>query len=114
MTKEKEVKVLSGWTMLMVLLGLFVIMVFTFLKLISRPTGWEAGLFFLSLLAFIFVAFGFFTLQPNEAKVLVLFGKYKGTVKEDGFHCGPILSSWLNRDPIILFLSESGTSRWRS
>ncbi len=86
MTKEKEVKVLSGWTMLMVLLGLFVIMVFTFLKLISGPTGWEAGFFYFSLLAFIFVAFGFFTLQPNEAKVLVLFGKYKGTVKEDGFH----------------------------
>jgi regulator of protease activity HflC (stomatin/prohibitin superfamily) len=29
---------------------------------------------------------GYFTLQPNEAKVLVLFGKYKGTVSSDGFH----------------------------
>jgi regulator of protease activity HflC (stomatin/prohibitin superfamily) len=29
---------------------------------------------------------GLFTLQPNEAQVLVLFGKYAGTVKEDGFH----------------------------
>ena len=29
---------------------------------------------------------GYFTLQPNEAKVLVLFGKYKGTVSKDGFH----------------------------
>jgi regulator of protease activity HflC (stomatin/prohibitin superfamily) len=29
---------------------------------------------------------GYFTLQPNEAKVLVLFGKYKGTVSTDGFH----------------------------
>jgi regulator of protease activity HflC (stomatin/prohibitin superfamily) len=31
---------------------------------------------------------GFFTLQPNEARVLVLFGEYKGTVREPGFHWG--------------------------
>ena len=29
---------------------------------------------------------GFFTLQPNEARLLVLFGEYKGTVRESGFH----------------------------
>ncbi|MBB6142537.1 regulator of protease activity HflC (stomatin/prohibitin superfamily) [Silvibacterium bohemicum] len=28
---------------------------------------------------------GFFTLQPNEARVLLLFGSYKGTVRSDGF-----------------------------
>jgi regulator of protease activity HflC (stomatin/prohibitin superfamily) len=31
---------------------------------------------------------GFFTLQPNEARVLILFGRYKGTVRESGFHWG--------------------------
>jgi len=31
---------------------------------------------------------GLFTLQPNEARVLVLFGAYKGTVREPGFHWG--------------------------
>ena len=31
---------------------------------------------------------GFFTLQPNEARVLILFGHYKGTVRESGFHWG--------------------------
>ncbi len=29
---------------------------------------------------------GYFTLQPNEARVLVLFGSYKGTVRTSGFH----------------------------
>jgi regulator of protease activity HflC (stomatin/prohibitin superfamily) len=29
---------------------------------------------------------GFFTLQPNEARVLLLFGKYHGTVRTSGFH----------------------------
>jgi regulator of protease activity HflC (stomatin/prohibitin superfamily) len=31
---------------------------------------------------------GFFALQPNEARVLVLFGEYKGTVRTSGFHWG--------------------------
>ena len=29
---------------------------------------------------------GFFILQPNEARVLVLFGNYRGTVRAAGFH----------------------------
>jgi regulator of protease activity HflC (stomatin/prohibitin superfamily) len=29
---------------------------------------------------------GFFSLQPNEARVLILFGKYRGTVKKPGLH----------------------------
>jgi len=29
---------------------------------------------------------GHFTLQPNEARVLILFGAYKGTVRTSGFH----------------------------
>jgi regulator of protease activity HflC (stomatin/prohibitin superfamily) len=29
---------------------------------------------------------GHFTLQPNEARVLILFGRYRGTVRDSGFH----------------------------
>ncbi|MDP4183421.1 MAG: SPFH domain-containing protein [Bacillota bacterium] len=29
---------------------------------------------------------GFFTLQPNEAAVLIMFGEYRGTVKKSGWH----------------------------
>jgi regulator of protease activity HflC (stomatin/prohibitin superfamily) len=36
----------------------------------------------------VLMIFGFFTLQPNEARVLVLFGRYMGTVRESGFHWG--------------------------
>ena len=45
-----------------------------------------AGL--LGMVLWVFLMPGFFTLQPNEARVLVLFGKYKGTVRESGFHWG--------------------------
>lgn len=36
--------------------------------------------------AALLLSFGLFTLQPNEARVLVLFGKYVGTVRQEGFH----------------------------
>jgi len=39
------------------------------------------------------LAFGFFIVNPNEAKVLTLFGKYSGSVKVDGFHwANPLLT----------------------
>jgi regulator of protease activity HflC (stomatin/prohibitin superfamily) len=37
-------------------------------------------------IAWFFVLAGFFTLQPNEAAVIILFGAYKGTVKTPGWH----------------------------
>jgi len=39
----------------------------------------------LELLGVLFLA-GHFTLQPNQARVLILFGAYHGTVKRSGFH----------------------------
>jgi regulator of protease activity HflC (stomatin/prohibitin superfamily) len=37
--------------------------------------------------------FGFFIVNPNEARVLTLFGKYAGSVKRDGFHwANPLLT----------------------
>jgi regulator of protease activity HflC (stomatin/prohibitin superfamily) len=44
--------------------------------------------FILSLVTAAFLLPGFFSLQPNEARVLVLFGAYKGTVRESGLHWG--------------------------
>ena len=44
---------------------------------------------------------GFFTLQPNEARVLVLFGRYKGTVRQSGFHWGnPFYSNGARINPL--------------
>ncbi|MBL0112902.1 MAG: SPFH domain-containing protein [Saprospiraceae bacterium] len=37
------------------------------------------------IVASIFILPGFFLVNPNEAKVLLLFGEYKGTAKDNGF-----------------------------
>jgi len=50
---------------------------------------------------------GFFTLQPNEARVLILFGAYKGTVRESGFHWGnPFYSNGGRRTGVAWRLAE--------
>ena len=46
---------------------------------------------------------GYFTLQPNEARVLVLFGNYKGTVRSGGFSwANPFFSSAKGRFKVSL------------
>ncbi len=47
----------------------------------------------LALIFWFVLMFGFFTLQPNMAAVLILFGKYVGTVDQSGFHwANPLLT----------------------
>jgi regulator of protease activity HflC (stomatin/prohibitin superfamily) len=44
--------------------------------------------------------FGHFSLQPNEARVLILFGHYRGTVRDSGFHwANPFYSRYRGRVP---------------
>jgi regulator of protease activity HflC (stomatin/prohibitin superfamily) len=92
---ERVVRVQNGWVMLVVVVGLSLgdaaLLIFS-LEDGTRPTGQpRAGLvvaFLVLLLVCAFLRKGFFTLQPNEARVLVLFGNYKGTVRTSGFHWG--------------------------
>jgi len=46
----------------------------------------RAGALVVMALAAVLTFLGLFTLQPNEARVLILFGSYKGTVRKPGFH----------------------------
>ena len=85
---EREVTVMSGWLALPVVLMILVVGV---AACIGGELDDSPGLFGIGVLLIVafFVSFvGFFTLQPNEARVLVLFGDYKGTVRKEGFHFG--------------------------
>lgn len=62
--------------------------VFSIVRLTDTGPGmWLSGLLFsiIGLILTIIFLTGLFTLEPNEASVLVLFGNYKGSVKETGF-----------------------------
>jgi regulator of protease activity HflC (stomatin/prohibitin superfamily) len=93
--QEKTVTVQNGslWLPIVILLELGCIALFIHsIAVIDRLGGHPAWAQFicglLGMILAIILMFGFFTLQPNEARVLVLFGKYKGTVRESGFHWG--------------------------
>jgi regulator of protease activity HflC (stomatin/prohibitin superfamily) len=89
-TPEVIRRPLSGWPMLplnfALLLGGIVVMVLGFHSAATHHRfSWLIALGpFLSLLGIVSLC-GHFTLQPNEARVLILFGKYCGTARESGF-----------------------------
>ena len=83
--REQRVHATSGWgmlalTVLLVLgcIAAFVIGISARHPLIMLGT---VVVFIMTLVGF----GGFFSLQPNEAAVLILFGAYKGTVRDSGF-----------------------------
>ncbi|HEV2392451.1 MAG TPA: SPFH domain-containing protein [Verrucomicrobiae bacterium] len=92
---ERAVTVQNGWIWLpiVIILKLGSLALFIYSIAISDRFGGHPAWrwFVLGLLGIILAVVlmpGFFTLQPNEARVLVLFGKYKGTVRRSGFHWG--------------------------
>ena len=92
MTSEREIRVMSGWVMLFVTIALLTyggwLLVQTLIDAVrTEHLEWQpfTGSLLLLILGVIFFN-GFFTLQPNEARVLILFGSYRGTVKTSGFH----------------------------
>lgn len=82
--RERAVRVLNGWGMF----ALFFVGSLAVLGLLvwREPKGLELGVLILALAVLGLMLPGFFSLQPNEARVLVLFGKYFGTVRDSGFH----------------------------
>ena len=89
---ERAVRVLNGWVMLpialMVLLGAIALFIYSIAAGGGQPIWSLMIAAILCELAAIISLVGFFALQPNEARVLVLFGAYKGTVRVPGFHWG--------------------------
>ena len=82
-TKEIQTKALGGWGVLAVAIVSLPLLV-ALIILIGSLAGAVLILIF-GLIPWVFVLAGFFTLQPNMAAVLLLFGKYRGTVKDSGF-----------------------------
>lgn len=87
MHAEREVRQLSGWPMLVVNLALYVFSVLILVNGIRSDAEPVFVIpFVLVLLLALLTSGGFFVVNPNEAALLLLFGKYRGTVKNDGFH----------------------------
>lgn len=95
MTTEFQRHTTNGWTMVGVLLAALVALGYGSYAQIHAIAVADTAttlqiwtLIGLGLLWIIWVVlcFGFFTLQPNQAAVLLLFGAYRGSVRVPGFH----------------------------
>src|SRR5262245_54584281 len=96
MIRERTLSSMSGWVMLPVLLiGMgvvaWLIIVQASIPYREGPPWVVIGLVLIEgLLCFLLA--GFFIVNPNEARVMTLFGKYSGSAKADGFHwANPLL-----------------------
>ena len=79
MKEEKIIVSANGYIMLFAFLILFI----GSIALIAIfETGWPV----LGIVSALVLAFGFLMVQPNGSRVLLLFGKYVGTIKKNGFY----------------------------
>ena len=91
MTVEKPYRPLSGWVPLLIAIALLIggpwILISGAVGLGNRVPG--AGLMLASgIVAFVIgfvMLFGFIAIAPNQARVLLLFGAYKGSALDSGF-----------------------------
>lgn len=78
MKTEKIITALNGYLVVIALLVLTALMIYGFIS-----TNMILGV--TSFLMFVILTKGFIIVSPNSSKVLLLFGEYKGSVKESGF-----------------------------
>ncbi|WP_370392282.1 SPFH domain-containing protein [uncultured Winogradskyella sp.] len=79
MKEEKIIVPANGYLMLFVFLMLF------FGSIAGIPLT-RSPWFIVGIVLSLILAFGFIMVQPNGSRVLLLFGKYIGTVKKNGFY----------------------------
>ncbi|MDB5353195.1 MAG: hypothetical protein JWN86_4442 [Planctomycetota bacterium] len=82
--KEIEIHAVPGYAAMIVSFSLFVLGVLLVIWGANNQAGLPIGLAALSGIVGFFGLIGLFTVAPNQAKVLQLFGAYKGTVKAPG------------------------------
>ena len=88
MNNEREARVWPGLPMLALTIALYVLGS----VMLARGARWEVWTGLGALALAVLFSLGFFTLQPNEARVLILFGRYHGTTRQVG-SCGATRSS---------------------
>ena len=85
MIREREIRPLSGVFMLLFLVALAFVLVVLFVGAAEAHQAWPAVGWALAWCLDLLCLNGLFVVNPNEAKVVQLFGRYVGTVRDPGF-----------------------------
>ena len=76
---------MNGWVMLFVVIAVYLGAIGLVVTGARQGTAGQIMIAALLLMLGTLLSLGFFTLQPNVAAVLILFGAYQGTVRDSGF-----------------------------
>jgi regulator of protease activity HflC (stomatin/prohibitin superfamily) len=108
-SQERVVNPTNGWPVLLIVIALYALVSYLFYlgftinsgdtstvidpetglaSVESMPSVWLLLAAAAVLIVAVIIPVGFYTLQPNEARVLILFGSYRGTVRNSGFAWG--------------------------
>ncbi len=86
MTNEKNINPVNGYFMLFLSLLLIIASV---IMIVNTESPW----YFISILFGVIIFLGLVLVNPNSSRVLLLFGKYVGTIKKNGlFWVNPLYS----------------------
>ena len=94
----------NGFLMLFTILAIIAASIWGIVYTVNTGTGLTAVLGIAGIIAALISLFGLMVIEPNQARVMVFFGKYKGNFIKDGFWwVNPFMSVKkisLNADPI--------------
>ena len=84
----------NGFLMLLVCLISFGATIYLFVNGVDTETSWMIWTAAILLVVSIFISKGYAMQEPNEARVLMFFGKYVGTFRKTGFYwINPLMST---------------------
>ena len=86
MIQEKKLRPIAGWGVLAVCLVLLILVPTLAIVGALRESALLVGTAFLSAITGTVLLFGFQAVQPNDARALLLFGEYQGSIVESGFY----------------------------
>ena len=84
MVRESRLNALPGVPMILLLFVLSGLAIWQLVAAALAQSLWPVLGWTLALLVLVFLWFGFFVVQPNDAQVLQLFGSYVGSAKDAG------------------------------
>ena len=84
-SRERQASTASGYVMLLILLLAIVLQIYGIVQLANdNPSPVAITAVIVAPIALLFIACGFYMLQPNQAAAITLFGDYKGTDRTTG------------------------------
>jgi regulator of protease activity HflC (stomatin/prohibitin superfamily) len=85
MSQERVISGLSGWLMVFVSLAVVLVGAALIVYSVVEEYWWLTALSVIVAVLGALSFVGLFINQPNQSRVVTLFGRYKGTVRENGF-----------------------------